>query len=94
MPKIQLLPDIREEGPTTGGDSHIVIVYDNEYNTFPQVENILIQATGCSRKEAQIETWEVHNLGKSVVHHATEEECHRIAAIIRTIGIRVEVCEE
>ena len=94
MPNIQLLPDIREQGPETGDDTHIVIVFDNEHNTFEEVENILVTATGCPRKEAEIETWEIHNLGKSVVHHGSEDECHRAAAIIRTIGIRVEVCED
>ena len=94
MPNIQLLPDILEQGPGTSDDTHIVIVFDNDHNGFEEVENILIAATGCTRKEAQIETWEVHNLGKSTVHHGAEEECHRAAAIIRTIGIRVEVIEE
>ena len=94
MPAIELLPDIREQGPGTGGDNHIVIVFDNDKNTFDEVENILVAATGCTHKEAEIETWEVHNLGKSVVHHASEEECLRVASIIRTIGIRVEVQSE
>jgi hypothetical protein len=41
-----------------------------------------------------METWEIHNLGKSVVHHGSQQECERAAAIIRTIGIRVEVRQE
>ena len=49
---------------------------------------------GCTEEEAYIETWEVDNLGKSVVHHGSHEECDRAAGIIRTIGIRVEVVEE
>lgn len=93
MPNIQLLPDIREQGPGLGEDTHIVIVFNNDFNTWDEVRNILIAATGCTRKEAEIETWEVDNLGKSVVHHASEEECQRVAAVIRTIGIQVEVCE-
>lgn len=53
-----------------------------------------MKATGCTVEEAHIETWEVDNLGKSVVHHGSKEECDRAAGIIRTIGIRVEVVEE
>jgi hypothetical protein len=41
-----------------------------------------------------METWEVHHLGKSVVHHANAEECERVASVIRTIGIVVEVRED
>src|SRR5438552_14380567 len=91
---IQLLPDIREQTPDTGDGAYIVIVYDNPVNTFDEVEHILRVATGCSAKEATIETWEVHHLGKSVVHHGSSQECERAAGIIRTIGIKVEVKQE
>lgn len=72
----------------------IVIVYDNDFNTWDEVTMILQKATGCNLEEAEIETWEVDNLGKSVVHHSSQEECERAAGIIRIIGIRVEVVEE
>ena len=85
-----------EDEPTDrgGAEGWIVIVYDNDKNTWDQVVNILIRATACTAEEAHIETWEVDNLGKSVVHHGSQEECERAAGIIRTIGIRVEVVEE
>lgn len=88
------LPEIEESGPGTDLDGYLVIVYDNDHNTFEEVEAILQMATGCSRQEAEMETWEIHNLGKSVVHHGSQQECERAAAIIRTIGIRVEVRQE
>lgn len=88
---IRLLPEINEQGPGVGNGDHIVIVYNNEHNTYDQVTSILIRATGCTLEEAQIETWEVDHLGKSVVHHASNQECERAAAIIRTIGIQVDV---
>src|SRR5437016_11806023 len=88
-----VLPEIEESGPGIGGGGFVVIVYNNDYNTFEQVEGILIKATGCSQQEAEIETWEVHNLGKSVVHHGSSEECEKVASAIRTIGIRTEVRE-
>jgi ATP-dependent Clp protease adapter protein ClpS len=71
-----------------------VIVYDNDVNTYAEVIHILQVATGCTVEEAQIEAWEVDNLGKSVVHHGAKEECERSAGIIRQIGIRVEVTQE
>jgi len=91
---IQLLPDLREKGPGTGHDEYVVIVYDNPVNTYAEVIQILQAATGCSRREAEIETWEIDHLGQSVVHHGSEEECERAASIIRTIGIQVEVRPE
>lgn len=90
-----VIPDQEEEIDNTGmGSGFIVIVYDNDYNTWDEVTMILQKATGCTLEEAEIETWEVDNLGKSVVHHGSKEECQRAAGIIRTIGIRVEVVEE
>lgn len=91
------LPDQQEENAqrsTEGGSGFLVIVYDNDKNTWDEVVTILQKATGCNLEEAEIETWEVDNLGKSVVHHAGQEECERAAGIIRSIGIRVEVVEE
>ena len=88
-------PELDERYEDTGtGSGYIVIVYDNDKNTVDQVIQILMQATACTQEEAEIETWEVHHLGKSVVHHGGQEECDRVAGIIRTIGIRVEVVEE
>jgi ATP-dependent Clp protease adaptor protein ClpS. len=92
---IQLLPEIHQGRPDIGNEEGwIVVVYNNEHNTYEEVISILMQATGCSLDEAQIETWEVDHLGKSVVHHGAQEECERVASIIRTIGIQVEVKQE
>src|SRR5262245_44400146 len=89
---IQLLPDLEEDQDIgSGGDGYIVIVYNNDHNTYDEVIEILQRATGCTPEEAWIETWEIDHLGKSVVHHGEEEQCERAAAIIRTSGIHVEV---
>jgi ATP-dependent Clp protease adapter protein ClpS len=69
----------------------IVIVFDNPTNTFDEVIGILQKATGCSLEEAEMETWEVHHLGRSVVHHGDQAECERAASVIATIGIQVKV---
>lgn len=88
-------PELDEVGSEQErGFGFIVIVYDNDVNTWDEVVTVLQRATGCTLEEAEIETWEVDNLGKSVVHHGSREECERAAGIIRTIGIRVEVAED
>lgn len=83
----------KSRGPAAKG-GWIVTVFDNETNTYDEVIMVLMAATGCSLDEAEIETWEVDHLGKSVVHYSTEKECRRAAEIIATIGIQVEVSEE
>jgi ATP-dependent Clp protease adapter protein ClpS len=84
-------PDLSDAESTTHQGEYLVIVFNNEYNTFDQVIHILQKATGCTLEEAEMETWEIHHMGKSVVHHAEKGECERVAAIITTIGIRVAV---
>jgi ATP-dependent Clp protease adaptor protein ClpS len=82
---------------TTGASGHggwVVTVFNNDYNTWDEVVGILMRATSCGIDEAQMETWEVHHLGQSVVHHGGENECKSAADIIATIGIRVTVTEE
>ena len=93
MPGTIEAPEIMQS-QTGSGDNWIVTVYNNEYNTWDEVVNILMVATGCSEDEADMETWEVDNLGKSVVHHGAQDVCEAAAEIIAQIGIRVEVSEE
>ena len=78
----------------TEQESWLVVVYNNDVNTYDEVMFILMVATHCSVEEAEIETWEVDHLGKSVVHIADKEECETVARIIRQIGIEVEVKSE
>jgi len=84
-------PDLFDETAQRPLDEYVVIVFNNEVNTFDEVISILQKATGCSLQEAEMETWEVHHTGRSVVHHGDRNECERAAAIIATIGIRVAV---
>lgn len=83
-------PDQYDSLGSSSGDC-IVIVFDNSVNTIDEVIDILQKATGCSLAEAEMETWEIDNLGKSIVHHGDRAECERAAAIIATIGIEVKV---
>jgi ATP-dependent Clp protease adapter protein ClpS len=85
------MPELEDSEATERTGEHLVIVFNNDYNTFDQVIHILQKATGCSLEEAEMETWEIDALGKSIVHHADRQECERVAAIITTIGIRVAV---
>ena len=86
--------DRPDAGDAQGSGGWVVTVYDNDTNTVDQVMAVLIAATSCTTEEAAMETWEVHNLGRSAVHHGAKAECERAAGIIRTIGIRVTVTEE
>jgi len=87
----QRRPDLADENTSQTESDYIVIVFNNDHNTYDQVIAILQKATGCSLEEAQMETWEIDHTGRSVVHHGDRTECERAAAIIQTIGIKVAV---
>jgi ATP-dependent Clp protease adapter protein ClpS len=87
-------PDLEQVPFDNDQNGYIVTVYNNEVNTYEEVIMILMIATGCAQSEAEIETWEIDHLGKSVVHHGSADVCARVAEIVSKIGIRVEVTQE
>lgn len=72
----------------------LVTAFDNSDNTYEEVMTILMIATACDVDEAFCETWEIDNLGRSVVHISNADDCERVAQVIRKIGMRVEVSED
>jgi ATP-dependent Clp protease adapter protein ClpS len=86
--------EIAPDSTDNGGGNWIVTVYDNDKNTWEEVIVILMIATECAYEEAEMETWEVHHLGRSVVHRASESKCKQVAEVIATIGIRVVASED
>jgi ATP-dependent Clp protease adapter protein ClpS len=83
-----------DDASTASGPHYIVTVFDNDHNTVEEVTLILLVATSCTLDEAEMETWEIHHLGRSVVHHGPEDECRAAAEVIATIGIKVVVSSE
>ncbi|MFZ4508858.1 MAG: ATP-dependent Clp protease adaptor ClpS [Fimbriimonas sp.] len=84
--------------PELNDQSHIgrwmVVIFNNETNSYDEVIEILMRSTKCDLEEAMIETWEAHHYGKAPVHFASQSECDRIAAMIASIGVGTEVCRE
>ena len=72
----------------------MVVIFNNEINSFDEVILALIQATGCDLEEAEIEAWEAHHYGKAPVHFADKEACLDAAAVISSIGVKTEVSPE
>ncbi len=92
MSKTFVLPEILESPASTG--RWMVVIFNNETNTFDEVIEILMRATGCGLDEAYMETWEAHHYGKAPVHFATRTECEIVASMIATIGVRTQVSRE
>lgn len=92
MARSVLLPLVIESPTATG--RWMVVMYNNETNSFEDVITILMRSTGCCAQEAYIETWEAHHRGKASVHFAERTECEIVAGMIGSIGVQTEVRRE
>lgn len=98
-PGIDLMPAVLPkpaptENPQAGDPDlekpYVVIVYDDDWHTFEQVEMQLQKATGCSLEKAEAQAIEVHTTGRAVVFSGAADKCEQVAAVLREIKLQVE----
>lgn len=78
---------------SAGGDvdkPYIVILYNCDCHTFDDVIRQMQKATGCSLEKGEAVAYEVDSRGRAVVYAGTQDECERVANILREIGLQVE----
>lgn len=91
-----VLPERTEEytpeRDRTGGNAspYIVIVYNDDWHTFDEVEQQLMKATGCTAEKAGALAYEIDGRGRAVVFGGQQEECERAANVLREIRLQVE----
>ncbi|HTQ11837.1 MAG TPA: ATP-dependent Clp protease adaptor ClpS [Fimbriimonadaceae bacterium] len=90
----QTAVDPKVDGPGIETGRWMVVIYNNDVTPFDMVIIVLMRATGCGAREAEIEAWEAHTFGKAPVHFSSKEECEKAAVIISSIGVKTEVCPE
>ncbi len=98
-PGIDLLPAVLPAPAPTAdpqaGDPetvspYVVIVYDDDWHTFEQVETQLQKATACTLEKAEAFAMEIHTSGRAIVFTGTAEKCERVASVLREIRLQVE----
>lgn len=99
---IDLMPVILPQETETDGDlspslappdlehPYIVILYNDEVHSFPDVEHQLQKATGCTLEKAEALSHEVHSKGRAIVFSGSSVECNRVANVLREIRLQVE----
>lgn len=89
----QTLPEQEKESKVKEQQSRPwkVVVFNNSYNTFEEVADILVKATGCSHAQGMALAWKIHTRGKAVVYEGDKPSCERVVSVIRTIKIQVEM---
>jgi ATP-dependent Clp protease adaptor protein ClpS len=77
------------------GDSegHVwqVILYNDDYHPFDQVVAQVQKATGYAYPRAYAITMEAHTTGRAVVWSGAIEECLRVEAVLREIGLHTDI---
>jgi ATP-dependent Clp protease adapter protein ClpS len=79
-----------EVGPPDVDKPYIVIVYNDDWHTFEQVEMQLQKATACTLEKAEALAIEIHTTGRAIVFSDDAENCERVANILRQIKLQVE----
>ena len=87
----QASPWSHTRSPESKGQLYSVRIIDNNVNTYEQVITITMRALGLTFEQAYSVAWTVDHEGSCQVCVAEEQEASRIANVIRTIGIEVEV---
>lgn len=72
----------------------MTVIFNNDVTPFDLVVITIMAATECGVEEAEIEAWEAHTYGKAPIHFSSEEECQIAASVMRSIGVKAEVCPE
>jgi ATP-dependent Clp protease adapter protein ClpS len=68
-----------------------VILYNDDIHSVDEVILQVQKATGCALHEATRITLEAHFKGKAVAFKGEFSECHRVAGVLREIGLLVEI---
>lgn len=93
MAATQTLPETLD--PSAGEQGrHMVVIFNDDHTEYEAVVTVLMQATGCDRQEAEMETWEAHHHGQAAVHFSSQSDCNEVATVISSIGVKTEVRRE
>ncbi len=68
-----------------------VVLYNDDIHSFDEVILQVQKATGCSQQEATRISMEAHFNGKAVAYTGEFVDCNKVAAILREIGLLVEI---
>lgn len=76
---------------TSLGETHKVILYNDEVHQYTEVVSQIIKAIGCSNQRATEIMMEAHTTGRAVVISAHLERCEHVASVLEEIGLRVDI---
>ncbi|BCW95244.1 MAG: ATP-dependent Clp protease adaptor ClpS [Fimbriimonadales bacterium] len=92
MPVLEV-PESETLENTGDWEGHVwqVILYNDDYHLFDQVVWQVQKATGYPFPRALAITMEAHTTGRAVVWAGSIEECLRVEAVLREIGLHTDI---
>ncbi len=94
MPDFEVMPDYQEietpQSPIELGGPWVVILYDCNCHTIEEVIAQLQKAAGCSETQAEQIAEEAERRGRAIAYTGEDDECERVASILRAIRLQVE----
>ena len=84
------LPRREEEGAREESGPYVVILYNDDYHDMGEVVSQLQKATGQDIERCFQIMVEAHTRGRAIAYSGSEEECERVAAVLRQIRLQVE----
>jgi ATP-dependent Clp protease adapter protein ClpS len=69
---------------------YIVIVYNDNWHSFPDVIVQLQKATGCTFRKAHDLSHAIDTHGRAVVYSGSQPDCEWVAGVLREIRLQVE----
>ena len=92
MPVLEV-PESETLDRTDDWEGHVwqVILYNDDYHLFDQVVAQVQRATGYAYPRAYAITMEAHTTGRAVVWSGAIEECLRVEAVLREIGLHTDI---
>ena len=88
LPELDEREAIRHDEDTTG--PYVVILYNCDCHSFGEVITQLQKAAGHSLEKAEMIAMEAHTSGRAIAFSGDQEECERVAAVLRSIRLQVE----
>jgi ATP-dependent Clp protease adapter protein ClpS len=91
FPAVRLAGHESDDGDPCVETLYEVRIIDNNFNTYQEVMGVCMAALGVTPEQAYRIAWEVDHDGCCVVAVGPLDQAEKVAAIIRTIGIDVQV---
>ncbi len=86
----ELSPHLAEDIRSDSHGPFVVILYNDDHHDIAEVVSQVQLATGYDIAKCAEITMKAHFMGRAIAYSGAEEDCERVAQILRSIRLQVE----